>query len=149
MSSILPYIILALAAGACLPVQAGINAQLNLWANSSILSSAISFVVGAVALIGYCLAVQVSVPPLSAVFSHPWWIWTGGLVGAFFVAAIIVLAENLDAVTMVSLILAGQMIVSLLLDQFGLLGFSVRPITLWRVMGTGLIVIGIVIVRRF
>ena len=51
MLSILAYLILALAAGACLPTQAGINAHLNLWTRSPVLAAAISFAVGTMALI--------------------------------------------------------------------------------------------------
>ena len=56
MLSILAYLILALAAGACLPTQAGINAHLNLWTRSPVLAAAISFAVGTMALILYALA---------------------------------------------------------------------------------------------
>ena len=51
MSSVSPYVLLALAAGACLPTQAGINAQLNLWTRSPVLAGAISFAVGTFCLV--------------------------------------------------------------------------------------------------
>jgi len=43
MNSVIPYIVLAIAAGFCLPTQAGINSRLNIWAQSPVLAAAISF----------------------------------------------------------------------------------------------------------
>lgn len=144
---ILWFIFLALAAGACLPTQAGINAQLNLWTRSPVLAAAISFAVGTAALVLYALVTRVPVPPVAGLYRHPWWIWTGGFLGAFFVASTIVLAPRMGATAMVALIIAGQMGTSLMLDHFGLLGYGMQPVTIWRVLGIGLIVCGVLLIR--
>ena len=81
--------------------------------------------------------------------THPWWICTGGLINAFFVATIVILAERLDATSLVSLILAGQMIISRLLDHYGLLEYSAHPVNIWGVIGVILIASGVIIIRRF
>jgi len=149
MTSLWFYILLALAAGACLPTQAGINAQLNRWTLSPVWTAAISFAVGTAALIVYGLLTRgpLTLQGLSA--GTPWWVWTGGFLGAFFVSATVVLAPALGAAAMVALIIAGQMLVSLVLDHFGLLGYQPHPLTPWRLVGAALIVAGVVLVRRF
>ncbi|MGB8426231.1 MAG: DMT family transporter, partial [Desulfobacterales bacterium] len=114
MATILPYLILALAAGACLPTQAGINAQLNLWTRSPVLAAAISFAVGTLALILYALVRQIPMPGVGGLSAYPWWIWSGGFLGAFFVATTVVLATRLGATSMLAFIVAGQMLASLL-----------------------------------
>jgi transporter family-2 protein len=77
----------------------------------------------------------------------PWWIWVGGLLGAFYVLGSIVTAPKLGAATLVALILAGQAIASLLVDHFGWVGFEPHPITGVRVVGVLLLAGGVALVR--
>jgi transporter family-2 protein len=76
MPSLWPFILLAVAAGFCLPTQAGINTQLNLWSRSVVLTATISFAVGTVVLAAYCLILRVPWPSGESVTRFPWWIWT-------------------------------------------------------------------------
>lgn len=147
--TIFTLIMLALAAGACLPTQAGINAQLNLWTKSPVLTAAISFAVGTLCLIVYAMILRLPLPTRSEMPQLAWWIWTGGFFGAFFVASTVVLAPRLGAAAMVALIIAGQMLASLVLDHFGWLGYPLQPLNLGRLIGTGLIVGGVVLIRFF
>jgi len=149
MPSLWPYILLALAAGFCLPAQAGINTQLNLWSRSAILTATISFAVGTIALAGYALILRVPWPSGDAVTRYPWWIWSGGFLGAFLVASTVVLAPRLGAASMMSLIIAGQMFASLFLDHFGWLGYQVHPASGLRMLGVALLVGGVVLIRLF
>ena len=63
----------------------------------------------------------------------PWWVWTGGLLGTFFVAGIVILLPKLGVVLAFSLVIAGQMVASILFDQFGWLGVAVREISLGKI----------------
>ncbi len=143
------FILMALVAGFSLPTQAGINAQLNLWTRSPVWAAAVSFAVGTAALILYGLALCIPWPAAADAAGRPWWIWSGGVLGAFFVAATVVLVPRLGAATMITLIVAGQMIASLLLDHYGLLGYPVRPMNLERLFGVALVVAGAWLIRRF
>jgi transporter family-2 protein len=147
MNPVILYIVLAVAAGFCLPTQAGINSRLNLWTQSPILAAAISFAVGTAALIVYAVMLRTPLPSISNLKQYPWWIWSGGLLGAFLVAATIVLAPRLGAAAMVVLVVTGQMIASLVLDHYGLIGYTVHPINAWRVCGVLLLVVGVVLIR--
>ena len=149
MTSILFYILLAMLAGLCVPAQAGINAQLNGWTRSPVLAAAISFAVGTVALFGYALLSRIPLPPFASLTGYPWWIWLGGLLGAFFVAITLVLVSKLGATAMLALVVAGQMLASLFLDHFGLLGYQMHPINLWRVTGVFFVVGGVILVWYF
>ncbi len=51
----------------------------------------ISFFVGTVALLVVALVLHESLPWLGVVSNAPWWVWTGGFLGAFYVLATIVL----------------------------------------------------------
>jgi bacterial/archaeal transporter family-2 protein len=75
--------------------------------------------------------------------------WTGGLLGAFFVCASIILTPRLGAATTVGVFLTGQVVASIAIDHFGLLGVPVQSASLPRIGGALLIVMGVVIVQRF
>ena len=149
MTSTWFYVLLALAAGATVPTQAGINARLDLFTQSPVLSAGVSFAVGTVVLALYAAARRIGLPPLAAVAGHPWWIWSGGALGAFFVSAVIVLAVQLGATAMVALVLTGQLVTSIVLDHYGLLGYSAHPVNGWRILGVALLFAGAYLIKKF
>ena len=142
------YLLFALAAGAMLPIQFGINAQLASWLGSPVRAAFVSFVVGAAALALVTVAAsRVTRPRASGWVAAPWWVWIGGLLGAFYVLGSIVAAPRLGAVTLVALILAGQALASLAVDHFGWVGFEEHPITALRLAGVALLAAGVALVR--
>jgi transporter family-2 protein len=149
MSSATLFILLALLAGISVPTQAGINAQLGLWTRSPVLAATISFAVGTLTLIVYTLVTRIPLPSLASVGNHPWWVWIGGALGAFFVTTTIMLVPRLGATTMVSTVLAGQMFASLILDHFGGLGYPLHPISLGRIAGVFLVCCGVWLIKVF
>lgn len=140
---------LALVAGTCIPTQAGINARLSLWARSPVLAAGISFLVGTLALAGYLLASRFPLPPLRSAAEQPWWLWSGGVLGAFFVAVTIYLAPRLGAANMLAWVLTGQMTAAMFLDHFGLLGYPLHPFSAGRAAGVLLLVAGVLMIRIF
>ena len=139
------YILFALLAGAMLPIQFGINAQLATWVGGSLRAALVSFVVGAAGLFVAVLFAARGWPDRAG--DAPWWVWTGGLLGAFYVLGSIVTAPKLGAATLVALILAGQAIASLLVDHYGLVGFEEHPVTALRIAGIVLLGGGVALVR--
>ncbi|HEY7707980.1 MAG TPA: DMT family transporter [Gaiellaceae bacterium] len=139
------YLVFALLAGTMLPIQFGINAQLAQWVGGSLRAALVSFVVGAAGLLLVVLVAARGWPDRAG--DAPWWVWTGGLLGAFYVVGSIVTAPKLGAATLVALILAGQAIASLLVDHFGWVGFEESPITPLRLAGVLLLAAGVVLVR--
>jgi bacterial/archaeal transporter family-2 protein len=141
-------LLLALAAGVLLPVQAGVNAQLRSVVGSPLTAALVSFLVGTAGL-GTAAVIFRAPTTLRAAWAvAPWWLWVGGLIGALYVVATIVLAPRLGAATLVAAVVAGQMIASLLLDQYGLLGFPTHPMNGLRVLGAALVIVGVILVQR-
>jgi len=149
MKSVIPYLVLAVVAGFCLPTQAGINARLASFLRSSIGAATVSFAAGTLTLLAYALLLRVPWPETAAAGRQPWWIWTGGSIGAFFVASTVVLAPRLGAASMVALVVAGQMLASVVLDHFGLLGYAVHAITGPRLLGVFLMTAGVALIQLF
>ena len=143
------YLLFAVAAGAMLPLQFGINAQLAEWLGSPLRATLVSFAVGTLVLLVAVLVAARGWPSASTVAGAPWWVWIGGFLGAFYVLGSVVTAPRLGAVTLVALILAGQAIASLLVDQFGWVGFEEHAISPGRIAGVVLVAAGVALVRVF
>lgn len=143
------YILLALAAGAILPIQAGINLRLRQALGAPELATLVSFTVGTIVLAAYVLGARISLPTGTMLLSAPWWAWLGGAFGAFFVFSSIVLAANLGAATTMAWLLAGQFIAALLLDHYGAISYDVHPLSLPRVIGVVMLIVGAVLVNRY
>jgi transporter family-2 protein len=143
----LPLLLLAVVAGAVLPVQAGINAQLRTTLGNPLAATLVSFLVGTVALAVVALGARVPLPAADTLARAPWWHWTGGLLGAVYVAMMILLAPRLGAATLIAAVVAGQMLTSLALDHYALVGFAVHPVSLQRLVGAALVIGGVALVR--
>ena len=142
------FLLLALAAGVLLPVQAGLNAQLRSALGSPIAAALVSFLVGTAGLATVALLLRTPLPLGRAWAATSPWEWSGGLIGAVYVLAAIVLAPRLGAATLIAAVVAGQMITSLVLDQYGLVGFPVHSMTLGRLLGAALVIGGVVLIQR-
>ncbi|MDX1724960.1 MAG: DMT family transporter [Pseudomonas sp.] len=134
-------------AGACLPLQAGINGQLAKQVSSTLSAALISFLVGSLALLLMVL-VQREAPSLSALKGLTWWHWSGGLLGAFFIFIAAFAGPRIGALLLMALVLAGQLGMALALDHFGWAGFREAPVNLGKIGGLLLIVAGIWLIRR-
>ena len=143
------FIFLAILAGMMMPTQAAVNNRLAQPLESPILAAFISFAVGTVALFLYMLATGVPLGNLFSAKNAPLVAWTGGLLGAFFVAATVTLVPKLGVALTFSLIIGGQMLITLVIDHFGVLGVPVKSISLPRLLGVTLITVGVILIRRY
>jgi len=141
-------IVLALLIGASLAFQIGVNSRLRVWLGDPTQAALVSFAAGTLALVAYTFLMRL---PWSfeGASKAPWWVWVGGLLGAFNITATIILAPRLGAATLLGLVVTGQMIVSMLMDHHGLLGFNVHPIGWGRVGGAMLLIAGVVLIRKY
>lgn len=148
ISGMLVLVGVAVLAGALLPVQAGLNAQLRTGLGHPLMAALASFLVGTIGLALLALVLGARFPTLGTMAAFPWWYWLGGLLGAAYITAAVVLAPKLGAATLIAAIVAGQMLTSLLLDSQGWVGFTQQPLTLARIVGGLLVVAGVLLVQR-
>lgn len=138
---------LALLAGVLMAVQAPTNALLGKASGSPVVAAFISFIVGTVAL-GVLVAGtagRLFAPELRSV---PWYAWLGGLYGAFFVAIAAFGAPKIGVGPLLTAAIGGQLIGAILLDHFGLLGLTRQPVSIEKVGGVALVLVGAWLVRR-
>ncbi|MFZ5988543.1 MAG: DMT family transporter, partial [Bacillota bacterium] len=145
--------LLTLISGAALTVQVGVNEKLRSHIKSPVLTSLVSFTVGLIGLvIVYIIAVlykNQTVPTISNIRQTSWWMWLGGLLGAFYIFTTIVSLPKIGTANMLSLIVAGQIILAVVFDHFGILGNTLHAITPMRAVGIVLLIAGVYIIQAY
>ena len=135
--------------GALMPVQAILNSKLGKQIGGPLMGSMISFVVGLVFLVFLNLATNyTAVSQLRQTTATPWWVWLGGLLGAIFVGYITWVNQKQGLALTFSLVVSGQLLISLFIDHYGLFGSAVRTITLEKILGVALIVGGMLLIKK-
>ncbi len=142
------YLSLPFVVGVALTAQAVINGQLRTAINSPVMATLISFLVGTVFLIGIMLIINQKIPTLSELTAIAWYKYTGGIMGAFIVLAIILSIQTINPSTLFALIVTGQLLTALLLEHFALLGVRPSPINWTKIMGVILLVAGVFLINQ-
>ena len=133
---------LAIAAGAALPLQGAVNAQLRADLDAPVAAGAWSFVVAAAAMVAV-LAVTPRGARVDRLGGVPWWGWLGGLCGAGYVTSVFLLIPEIGVAPTIGLTVAGQQLASLLVDRYGLLRLPRRPISRGRLAGVAALFMGV------
>lgn len=134
-------------AGGATALQAPTNARLMAAVGSPVNAAFVSFAVGTAVLGVLALTMQTR-PDLTAARGLPWYAWIGGIYGVIFVIAATWAVPRMGVATTVTLMVAGQLLISLILDHFGAFGVPRQPINLTRVAGIGLVIGGVLLARR-
>jgi len=123
------------------------NAMLAKAGGSPVLAALISFAVGTAALFAVWLA-SGQRTAADAFKTLPYYAWFGGLYGALFVAVAAYAAPRIGLASLITIGIAGQILMAVLLDHFGALGLPRDPATLTKVLGAVLVIAGVVLVRK-
>lgn len=143
----LVLVLLSILVGALVPVQAGINATLAHHGGHPLFGMAANMTLATLTVFTGILVLRVPLPFASALGSAPWYAWLGGFCGAVLVFSAITIAPRLGAAPYVCATIVGTVIASLLVDHFGLLAFRPQPISGTRLVGSVLVVLGMVLVN--
>lgn len=141
------FLSLAVIAGAVVPFQSAINFNLGRGLGHPLWATLASLIVSIVVLLPIILALRLPLPSMAFVTRAPLWMWAGGAFGVCFISLAVVLLPKLGASGFLALSLAGQVVASLVLDHFGWFGLLERPISLPRVVGTLLLIGGVVLIQ--
>ena len=144
--SLIAILVVVLAGGAT-ALQAPTNARLATAVASPVNAALVSFAVGTVAL-GVVAAILHTRPDVAATRALPWYAWLGGAYGACFVVAAAWGVPRLGVAMTITLMVGGQLLISLFLDHFGALGVPRQPLNIGRVAGVAMVLAGVLLVRR-
>lgn len=139
--------LLALLAGASIMVQSVLNANLRSALASWSWAALVSYVGGTAVMLTVIFLQGGARPTMATITSTPLSAWAGGLFGATYIVLSIVALPRLGATQTVAFVVTGQMLTSLIFDQFGLMGLAQEPLTPVRVTAALLIVVGVVLIR--
>jgi len=142
-----PYL-LAFIAGALLTVQVGLNSTLGRAVGHLRFAVLMNFLVGSAGLLVYFAAARGGWPTRDGFAAVPAWAWFGGFLGAFYVAVATLVGPRIGAAALLALTVFGQLLASLLVDQFGWLGFPVQPISPTKLAGAALLLGGVGLIVR-
>ena len=136
---------LAIGVGIAMALQTAINAQLREYLYSPLQAALLSFLVGTIALIVLVFFQSVQKPNLESLMHIPWFLWLGGFLGVYAITSSIFTVPKLGFLTLSGLIIFGQIVMSMLLDQFGWLGIEKNAISWQRILGAVIIFSGVML----
>jgi transporter family-2 protein len=120
------------------------KALINPW-----LSSLVSFL-PIIAFLGVLvLCLPRPLPTLDGVTQMPWWAPLGGLIGAFAVVAGLIFVSKVGAGAFAGLTITANILMSLVIDKYGLFGMTPHALSPARMAGAALMVGGITLISLF
>ena len=143
----LGLLLLAVIAGAVVPFQSAINANLGRGLGHPLWATLASLLVSILVLLPVILALRLPLPSLGFISKAPLWMWTGGAFGVCFISLALVLLPKLGASGFIALALSGQILASLVLDHFGLFGLVERQLTAPRLLGVLMLIGGVALIQ--
>jgi bacterial/archaeal transporter family-2 protein len=126
------YIILALFGGMMGGIQAPINGSLGKKIGS-FEGAFTSFFIGTLFLT--ILTLFFGKGQITHLFQVPKWNLLGGLLGAIFVTLVIISVPNVGAALTIFAAIIGQVVISIIIDHFGLFGATKIPMNVHRLLG--------------
>src|SRR5258708_2720171 len=144
----LVFVLLVALGGAGLTLQMAWNARLRTATGSPVLTTIISVCVTLVSLALVWASGATDRGTIPAFNSIPKWAWFGGGFAGYYLVASLIGIPKLGAAAVFSLVIAGQMIGSLILDSTGAFGVAQISLSASRVMGTVLLLVGVILIQK-
>ena len=139
--------VFAILSGAANPVQSAAHGQLNKQLGQWAWAGTVVYAVGLFGMLA-TLAVVRQPAPVGNAHAVSWWAWLGGLISIFSTIAALLLVQKLGSGIFTSLSVTSALLMSVPLDQFGLLGIKQHPVSIGRLIGCGLLIAGVWLVGR-
>lgn len=138
---------MALLAGAGLPFQAAANANVGRALGHPFWGATTSLLISLAVMVPMLILAKAPMPNFANALHGPWWLWIGGVLGAVYVVSATALTPKLGAGGFLVAVVAGQMVMAVLVDHFGLMGLDPKPINFMRVLGVLLILGGVFLIQ--
>lgn len=138
------WLLVAFIAGSAISTQAAVNSQLAGGLHGNTVAAAlVSFVIGTLALAAIAISKGGLTTAVANLPSQPLWHFGGGFLGAAAIFSTVLLAPRIGLANMLALVIAGQLLTSLAIDHFGLLGMATRHVSGVRVLGATVLLSGV------
>ncbi|MBN9377150.1 MAG: hypothetical protein BGO14_04790 [Chlamydiales bacterium 38-26] len=141
-----PFIVIA---GGMQALGNSMNAQLRNSLQNPWLASLVSFLLILAFFVCAFAAMPKPLPTVESLSSMPWWAPFGGLAGALAVFAGLIFVDKIGAGPFNGMIITANICASLAIDHFGLLNMPVHSISLLRICGAVLMILGIALIAKY
>lgn len=142
---------LTLAAGALSSMQPAFNGQLAEQLGSPLRAALVNFTAGGLIMLSVVslFALRAGLPSGEKIAAVPLHLWViGGALGAIFVSTATWATPKIGAGAFFAALYAGQLLMALALDHFGLLGLDQKTATPVRMMGVPILLLGAWLIVR-
>lgn len=140
------YALVMLLAGIGIPTLAALNAALGIRLGSPVAAGVLLF---CVALLSASVVwVATGARGLSGVADAPKHLFLGGVLVAFYVLSVTIIAPRFGVGNAIFFVLLGQLVSAAAIDHFGLFGARISPLTLTRATGIAVMALGVWITQR-
>ena len=140
-------VLLAVAAGVFVGLQAPVNARLSRGVGN-LQAATVSFTIGTLVLILIASLSSGGLSGIGNVGKVPWWALIGGVLGAFYVTVALITVRTLGLSALTAIVVSGQLAIAVVVDRFGLFGLSKQHIGAPRMIGLVLLLVGVGMVVR-
>src|SRR6185369_71717 len=142
------FFLLVTLGGVGLTIQMAWNARLRASTGSPVLTTIISVFVTLLSLALVWASGATNRGVIPEFNSLPKWAWFGGVFAAYYLVASLIAIPKIGAAVVFSLVIAGQLVAALILDSTGAFGLAKISLSASRVLGTGLLLIGVILIQR-
>ena len=141
---------LTILAGLANAIQPGQNATLSKSLGLPITAALLTLLVSTAALLvgGWALG-KLEMPSGQQLVQVPWWAWLGGFLSVLLILAQLYASPSIGAASFLGIIVTVGVVASIVLDNYGWVGFAVHPASLWRIVGAVLMTAGVALVALF
>lgn len=120
------------------------EALINPW-----FATLVSFALVVAFFIGVAACLPRPLPTGESIARMAWWAPLGGIAGAFAVVAGLLFVDKIGAGPYAALTIGANLLMSVALDQFGIMGVPLHTIGLWRGLGVVLMIAGVGLIARY
>ncbi|MDD4972710.1 MAG: DMT family transporter [Bacteriovorax sp.] len=91
---------------------------------------------------------SVALPSIKKVMTIPWYLFTGGVVGSVFIFGALFALPKIGASTFFGQIVLGQLLMTLIVDHYGVFGLPIHKIDSIRIIGVALLISGAFLILK-
>lgn len=140
-------ILVAVFAGSLIPLQSALNSRIGQALNHPLHASLISFGLAFILTLLAWLVVNPATPNWEQLASTPWYTYAGGALGVTSVTTVLILVPRLGVTGTIVGVVTGQLMLSVVLDHFGILVAS-RPADIYRILGCVGLFVSLLLVQK-
>jgi transporter family-2 protein len=136
------WTLLAFIIGCFIPFQGIITSNLSQKIQHPFGAAFVNFFGGMLIFIFAMSLSSVALPSMKKVMTIPWYLFTGGIVGSVFIFGALFALPKIGSSAFFGQIVLGQLIMTLIVDHFGVFGLPIHKIDSVRTIGATLLISG-------